>query len=587
MKSLSNRGVVFVLFLLINLTLNSQNNSKKLDAVIQKYQDREGYDKEQFPLGRFDEAYFLQENNFAKGLLHDLATIKPDSLSENDRISFKLLKFVLKNEVATYDFKTYLNPIQADQGFHLNWNYLPKPIHSLKEAKSYLEKLKAIPYVTQSEIKLMRKGFEEKIMQPKIIFKGYESTYNQHLVATPEASDFYKPFEKLPDNLSYQTKDSLRMVAIEVIRDSVIPSFETIKSFFENEYFPKARLKIGVNAEPNGEAFYQNRINFYTTTSEYTPEDIHNLGLQEVKRIREAMEQIIKQTGFTGSFEDFLQFLRTDPQFYVKTGDDLLRYARDICKRIDNQLPAYFKKLPRQPYGVIPVPEALAPKYTAGRYSGSPVTSTQAGHYLVNTYDLPSRGLYNLPALSAHESVPGHHLQIALNAELGDSIPKFRRNLYLSAYGEGWGLYAEYLADDMGVYRTPYEKFGQLTYEMWRACRLVVDTGIHAMGWSRDEVVNYLKENTALSLHEISTETDRYIGWPGQAISYKMGELKIRELRKKAEKALGPAFDIREFHSVILGYGTVTLPIMEELVDAYITREKKVDYLRIRKVNNF
>lgn len=252
------------------------------------------------------------------------------------------------------------------------------------------------------------------------------------------------------------------------------------------------------------------------------------------------------------------------------TGDALLMHARDIAKRIDNELPAFFAKLPRQPYGVIPVPAAIAPKYTGGRYSGSSINGTQAGHYLVNTYKLGSRPLYTLPALTAHEAVPGHHLQGALNQELGDSIPEFRRNLYLSAYGEGWGLYSEYLADEMGIYRTPYEKFGQLTYEMWRACRLVVDSGIHAMGWSRDAAVDFMSKNTALSLHEVNTETDRYIGWPGQALSYKIGELKIRELRERAKSALGENFNIREFHKVVLGQGTVTLPILEEQVDLYI-----------------
>ncbi|MDP5043657.1 MAG: DUF885 family protein, partial [Leeuwenhoekiella sp.] len=250
-------------------------------------------------------------------------------------------------------------------------------------------------------------------------------------------------------------------------------------------------------------------------------------------------------------------------------------HARDIAKRIDNELPAYFKKLPRQPYGVIKVPDAIAPKYTGGRYSGSSINGTQAGHYLVNTYKLDSRTLYTLPALTAHEAVPGHHLQGALNQEMGDSIPQFRKNLYLSAYGEGWGLYAEYLVDEMGIYRTPYEKFGQLTYEMWRACRLVVDTGIHAMGWSRQEVIDYMSQNTALSIHEINTETDRYIGWPGQALSYKIGELKIRELRERAKKELGENFDIRAFHEVILSSGTVTLPILEEQVDAYIAKAVK------------
>ena len=281
-----------------------------------------------------------------------------------------------------------------------------------------------------------------------------------------------------------------------------------------------------------------------------------------------------KDLNFEGSFADFLQFLRTDEQFYAKTPKELLMIARDMAKRADEQLPRFFKTLPRKPYGVAPVPDAIAPKYTGGRYIGTPKNSTEPGYYWVNTYNLSSRTLYTLPSLTVHEAVPGHHLQASLNNELGDSIPQFRKDLYLSAYGEGWGLYCEFLADEMGMYTTPYEHFGQLTYEMWRACRLVVDTGIHTKGWSRNQVVDYMSSNTALSLHEINTETDRYISWPGQALSYKIGELKIRELRKMAKTELGSKFDIREFHEVILGQGTVTLSILENLINSYIEKMK-------------
>ena len=282
------------------------------------------------------------------------------------------------------------------------------------------------------------------------------------------------------------------------------------------------------------------------------------------------MQQIIRDLNYKGSFKDFLTFLRTDHQFYAKTPRELLMIARDIAKRIDAQLPRYFNILPRKPYGVAKVPDAIAPKYTTGRYIGTAKNSTDPGYFWVNTYNLSSRTLYTLPALAAHEAVPGHHLQGSLNNELGDSIPQFRKDLYLSAYGEGWGLYAEFLADEMGIYTTPYEKFGKLTYEMWRACRLVVDTGIHAKGWNRAQAVDYMASNTALSLHEVNTEIDRYISWPGQALSYKIGELKIRELRKKAEEELGNNFNIRAFHEVLLGQGTVTLSILEQRVQTYI-----------------
>ena len=352
----------------------------------------------------------------------------------------------------------------------------------------------------------------------------------------------------------------------------LINQYKKIKSYFEDEYFPNTRKGLGVSTVPNGKDFYQNRINYYTTSTGYTANDIHQIGLNEVARIKAEMQAIIDALGFEGSFSDFLKFLRTDEQFYPKTAKELLMFARDISKRIDAELPKFFKTLPRKPYGVVPVPEAIAPNYTAGRYSGSD-SETTAGFYWVNTYNLPSRTLYTIPALTAHEAVPGHHLQISLNKELPETIPAFRRRLYLSAYGEGWGLYTEYLADEMGIYTTPYEKFGQLTYEMWRACRLVVDTGVHAKGWTREQMLDFMSENTALSIHEVTTETDRYISWPGQALSYKIGEIKIRELRKKAEETLGEKFDIREFHEVILEEGTVTLSILEKRMNNYIDKK--------------
>ena len=566
---------ILLAILVLNFATARAQQSISLDSIISEYQQHRDYDRKEFPLGRYDEQLPKERADFATGLLSKLDKITVSDLSKGETISYKLLRFVLQDQIDEYSYKMYLNPLQADQGFHLDLNYQVRPIRSYEQAKEYLDRLKAIPYFTDSQFKLMRKGLEQGIVQPRIIFKGYEASYDTHIVDNPLESYFYSPFLNLPDSFSQERKDSLLIAAEQIISNDVIPSFKKIKTFFETEYLPNSRETIGVSAQPGGADFYQNRINFYTTSKAYTAESIHELGLQEVARIKTQMKEIIKEVGFTGSFAEFLQFLRTDKQFYVTTGDALLMHARDIAKRIDNELPAYFKKLPRQPYGVIKVPDAIAPKYTTGRYSGSSINGTQAGHYLVNTYKLDSRTLYTLPALTAHEAVPGHHLQGALNQELGDSIPQFRKNLYLSAYGEGWGLYAEFLADKMGIYRTPYEKFGQLTYEMWRACRLVVDTGIHAMGWSRQEVVDYMSQNTALSIHEINTETDRYIGWPGQALSYKIGELKIRELRERAKKELGEKFNIRDFHEVILGAGTVTLPILEEQVDAYIDKTIK------------
>lgn len=545
------------------------DNSEALASVIQTVEDFKLYDRKDHPLGRYEKELFKKDVEFASEQLDKLKQIPLESLSETEQISWELLRFSLQNRIDKVTFEMYLNPIQADQGFHLDLNYRIKPILNYEDAKNYLSVLNDIPHFVDQKIVLIREGIEKGMAQPKVIFKGYESSYNDHIVEDPTLSPFYSPFEKLPGILTDAQKDSVLLAAKKAIRESVVPAFKNIKVFVESEYLPNTRAKIGVSETPNGKEFYQNRINYYTTSTEYTADQIHEIGLKEVARIKSEMKKIIEKVGFEGSFQDFLEFLRADEQFYATSGRELLMVARDIAKRIDAELPKYFNTLPRKPYGVIKVPDAMAPKYTAGRYAGSS-NKTTPGYYLVNTYNLESRPLYNLPALTAHEAVPGHHLQGSLNNELGDSIPKFRRNLYLSAYGEGWALYTESLADEMGIYTTPYEEFGKLTYEMWRACRLVVDTGIHAKGWTRDEVLDYMRSNTALSEHEINTETDRYIGWPGQAISYKIGELKIRELREKTEKALGADFDIREFHEVILEQGTVTLPILERNVNRYL-----------------
>lgn len=562
--------ILFALVLLSCEPAQTTNEaSTDLKAVIDTVQNFKLYDRSEHPLGRYEKELFKKDADFASHQLENLGTIDTHALSATELISWELLRFKLQDRVDFYTYEMYLNPIQADQGFHLDLNYRVDPILNYKGAKRYLNLLNDIPHFVDQNLLLIKEGISKGISQPKVIFNGYESTYNKHIVANYSDSYFYQPFTELPDLMSEDQKDSVRAAAKIAIEKSVVPAFKKIKDFFEKQYIPNTRDAIGISQTPGGAEFYQNRINYYTTTDTYTADEIHQIGLQEVARIKAEMKLIIKQVGFKGTFSDFLNFLRNDPQFYVDSGEELLKEARDIAKRIDAELPRFFNVLPRKPYGVIKVPDAIAPKYTGGRYSGSS-SSTEPGYYLVNTYKLESRPLYNLPALTAHEAVPGHHLQGSLNQELGDSIPEFRKHTYLSAYGEGWALYCEFLADEMGIYTTPYEEFGKLTYEMWRACRLVVDTGIHAKGWSREQVVGYLKSNTALSEHEIHTETDRYIAWPAQAISYKIGELKIRELRALATEKLGVDFDIREFHHIILGQGTVTLPILERRVEHYI-----------------
>jgi len=531
------KNSAFFCIVLLILGCNINNPQSELRSIIVSYHEYKDHKNGEFPLGDFSEERFENYALFCDSLKLKLETIDRYELDENDQISYQLLHFVLKETGIKYHYKTHWNPILSDAGFHSNLTYRVRPISSKKSALKYLTLLKAIPLFIQQQSALIEKGLNAGMGQPLIILNGYSSTYEQHITKTPEESFYYSPFLKLPDQISKQEKDSLIEAAKKVINQSVIPSFKKVKTFFEETYFPMTRVTIGISEIPNGKEYYQSRIDFYTTLK-MTPQSIHEKGLEEVARINAKMIDIVKEVEYKGSLTEFIDFLRTDSQFYAKTSEQLLAHARNISKKLDEQLPRYFKTLPRKPYGVAPVPDAIAPKYTSGRYVGTSPTSTDPGYYWVNTYNLSSRPLYVFPSLTAHEAVPGHHLQGSLNSELPESIPQFRRDLYLSAYGEGWGLYSEYLADEMGIYSTPYEHFGKLTYEMWRASRLVVDTGIHALGWTREEAVNFMSKNTALSIHEVNTEIDRYISWPGQAISYKIGELKIRELREKAEKEL-------------------------------------------------
>ncbi|MBC8298958.1 MAG: DUF885 domain-containing protein [Pelagibacterales bacterium] len=564
---------LILLLLFIPLVFSCSKESDKLNAIIEKYEAEREYEFKRNESVENTIKYHQAEADFAKEIIEKLEMISVDGLSETEIISRELLLFVLKHEIDSNKYKMYLNTITNENAFHLNLARMGnRTLENKKQVLDYLKRLDSLPQRIDYNINLLRASIKEGMAQPRAVFSNYDYTYNKHIVSYSTESEFYKPFLNLPESLSNRLKDSIVKVAKKSVQKNAIDQYKKIKSFFENEYFPNTRKGLGISTIPNGKEFYQNRINYFTTSSQYSADDIYQIGLNEVARIKEEMQKIIDDLGFKGSFADFLKFLRTDEQFYPKTADELLIFARDIAKRIDAELPKFFKTLPRKPYGVVPVPADLAPNYTGGRYSGSR-SETTAGFYWVNTYNLPSRTLYTIPALTAHEAVPGHHLQISLNNELPENIPSFRRRLYLSAYGEGWGLYSEYLADEMNIYTTPYEKFGQLTYEMWRACRLVVDTGVHAKGWTRQQMIDYMSKNTALSIHEVTTETDRYISWPAQALSYKIGEIKIRELRKKAETALGEKFDIREFHEVILEEGTITLSIMEKRINSYIQKK--------------
>ena len=569
----SMKAKLFLISFFFLFSCSKSTSERQLNTIINSYENNKARGDDS-PLGQYTESRFEDYARFCDSLKIQLESVNIEKLSEDSQISYKLLNFVLNETIVKYKFKTHWNPILSDGGFHLSLTFRVRPLTDKKSAIKYLKLLKAIPdYINQQKV-LIKKGLDAGMGQPLVIFKGYESSYNLHITDSAEENFYYSPFLKLPSQLSKKDKDSLQLAARDVVSNEVIPAFKSVKEFFETTYYPNTRKTIGVSETPNGSDYYQSRIDFYTTQTNESAESIHEKGLQEVSRIKKEMKLIVKGLGYKGSLKSFIKFLRTDPQFYPKTADELLKHARNIAKKLDEQLPRFFKTLPRKPYGVAPVPDAIAPKYTAGRYIGTSAESTDPGYYWVNTYNLPSRPLYLIPSLTAHEAVPGHHLQGSLNNELPETIPKFRRNLYLSAYGEGWGLYTEFLAEEMGIYTTAYEKFGKFTYEMWRACRLVVDTGIHAFGWTRDEAVSFMEENTLLSIHEINTEIDRYISWPGQALAYKTGEMKIRELRSKAERELGDLFDIRQFHEVILEIGTVTLPILEERVNKYIISSK-------------
>ncbi len=392
----------------------------------------------------------------------------------------------------------------------------------------------------------------------------------------PEDSVFYAPFTRFGVGVPEPRRAALAQAGAAAVREAVVPAYRSFLEFMVETYIPGARTTLGARDMPDGEAYYASRIRAFTTLDDITAEEIHEIGLAEVARIRAEMQAIIDGVGFEGDFAAFLKFLRTDPRFYAATPEALLKEASWIAKRMDAALPSLFGRLPRQPYGVAPVPAAIAPKYTGGRYVGAPAGSTQPGWYWVNTYALESRPLYILEALTLHEAVPGHHLQNAL-AQEQEGLPAFRRVMYHSGFGEGWGLYSERLGLEAGFYTDPYSNFGRLTYEMWRACRLVVDTGVHAFGWSRERMLRYLADHTALSLHEVGTETDRYISWPGQALAYKLGELTIRRLRADAEAALGPRFDLRTFHDAVLANGSVPLAVLEQVVAEYIATARSLD----------
>ena len=503
----------------------------------------------------------------------ELNQYKREDISNDAYIALLMQKYRLANYIDEYTYRAYLVPINSEYGFHGAMASLPNlsTFKRVEDYEAYIHRLEALlPYFEQ-QISYMTQALKEGYTQPKIVLEGFEDSVAAYIVKEVEKSVFYAPFTRFPVYFSEAQKRALTEQGKKAISERVLPAYQTFYDFMVEQYIPNARTDIAANNWPDGEAYYANRAKHYTTT-DMTPKEIHELGLAEVKRIRSEMQLIVDELAFDGSINDFITFLREDPQFYATSAEDLLKEASFIAKKMDAKLPALFEYLPRTPYGVAPVPDSIAPKYTTGRYI-HPSRNDQPGYYWVNTYALDKRPLYALPALTLHEAVPGHHLQISLAAELED-LPMVRRNTYISAFGEGWGLYSEFLGIEVGMYEDPYDNFGRLSYEMWRACRLVVDTGMHTMGWTRQQAVDYMMENTALSEHNVNTEIDRYISWPAQALSYKIGEIKIKALRRKAEMELGEDFDVRKFHRAVLENGSVPLFILEQHIDAYIKEQK-------------
>ncbi len=568
---------IALFFLSLDTSLLAQNHKARLERLFDQYvqlsKQHDWSEKSGLP-DRSIEAINTLAHNYRQ-LAADLSNLPVDSFCPQDQISIQVLKYHLSNHIDLYKFKQFLIPLTTEGGFYtdvfrLASNY---SFDSKENFESYLEQLRSIPGYFDQNILLLNMGLEQGITMPRIVLNGAEKSIEKFLQSSIADNPFYKPFVNISTVLPEGTRQILQKEARAIIANQIIPAYQKFYDYFLHQYRPGARQSIGVSALAKGEAFYHNRVRHYTTSS-MTADEIYALGLAEVKRIRKEMQDIIDRLDFEGDFSDFLQFLRNDSRFYAETEEDLLEYVALLTKKIDARLPQIFDRMPRMPYGIAPVPDAIAPKYTIGRYLPGSYSRHTPGYYWVNTYDLKSRPLYVFTALSLHEAVPGHHFQIML-AQEPDELPEFRRNSYISAFGEGWALYAEFLGIELGLYDDPYDDFGRLSYEMWRACRLVVDVGIHLKDWTREKAIQFMLTNTALAEHDIITEVDRYISWPGQALSYKIGELKIKELRLKAENALGIHFDIRRFHNEVLSMGHVPLYVLARRIEAFIETEQK------------
>ncbi|MDB6042951.1 MAG: hypothetical protein JWM63_1502 [Gammaproteobacteria bacterium] len=506
--------------------------------------------------------------HYWEDVLRKLDSIPRSDLSPAEQVNYDVYRPQIEVLIANQRFRDFEMPANSDTTFWTDMGYTARrTFRSVQDYKNWIAQMRDVPRYFREQMDEMRAGMKRGFTPPRVTMEGRDSSITAVTNATPEASLFYTPFREMP-SVPVAQQDKLRAEALKAIRESVQPAYVELLKFVRTQYVPGLRTTLAAQALPDGKAFYQAKIREFTTL-DMEPDAIHALGLAEVARLHKEMLAVMQETGFKGGFPAFLQFLRTEPRFYAKTPDELLMRAAWIAKKFDGKAPQYFGYLPRARFTIKPVPDDLAPFYTAGR--GGP------GVYLLNTYDLPNRPIYNLTALTLHESAPGHAFQMPIAME-HKAQPEFRQHTYISAYGEGWALYCESLGVEMGMYDTPYDRFGMLGYQIWRAARLVVDTGVHAQGWTRQQSIDYLRQYTALPQHEIQTEVDRYIAWPAQALSYYLGEKAIHQVRANAEQALGERFNIRAFHDAVLELGSVPLPVLESHISRFIAGGGKGPY---------
>jgi len=584
---------VFPLFALVLLMTSHAHGAAPAEAVVQLHalfdsaweQDLRDDPRAATQLGdkRFNASWgdqspaaWAQRNRTFEATLQTLARIDPKTLPPDEQLNHEMFRRLYRNRIDLYAYHAQqraLDQLNYSNGV-LTANELGEVIDfaTLRDYQDWISRLQGMGAYVDQTIEVLREGIRAKNTQPRIIVERARKQLQAQLVADPALSPFYAPLMKFPDGIAAEQRVQLQKDAQGAIRTTVIPAFQRLQSFIDRDYLPAARSTVGIWDTPQGDAFYRNRVQWFTTTN-LSPEEIHAIGLQEVARIRTGMEKIIAQVNFKGSFAEFLAYLRTDAKFRYQKGEELLQAYMVMAKRIDPLLPEFFGKLPRTPYGVRPIPPANAPDTTTAYYQPLSADGKRPGYYYVNLYRPEERPIYEIAVLTTHEAVPGHHLQQAIAKEMGE-LPNFRRDFEATAYVEGWGLYAESLGDEMGLYADPYDKFGQLTYEMWRAVRLVIDTGMHAKHWTRAQAIDYFKANAAKSELDIVNEVDRYIAWPGQATAYKIGELKIQELRRRATDQLGDKFDLRSFHDTVLASGAVPLDVLEGNIDAWIAGRK-------------